>query len=115
MERAQFIRLVIGKSHFTNHEQPKRYNLWLCQKVCDALHYLLDDIFIRFGLKLYEKNVSISMCTNNWASPRENLSSGVCEQHRCRPACASAQFDQRLRIRFLESITPKLATSEISS
>ena len=31
-----------------------------------------------------------------WASSRENLSSEVCEQHRCRPACASAQSDQRL-------------------
>ena len=29
--------------------------------------------------------------------PREkNLSSGVCEQHRRRPSCASVQFDQRL-------------------
>ena len=33
---------------------------------------------------------------NWWASTRENLSSGVCEQHRRRPACASAQSDQRL-------------------
>ena len=32
----------------------------------------------------------------NWASTRENLSSEVCEQHRRRPACASAQADQRL-------------------
>ena len=32
----------------------------------------------------------------NWASTRENLSLGVCEQHRRRPACASAQTDQRL-------------------
>ena len=32
----------------------------------------------------------------NWASTRENLSSGVCEQHRRRPACAFAQSDQRL-------------------
>ena len=31
-----------------------------------------------------------------WARTRENLSSGVCEQHRRRPACASAQSDQRL-------------------
>ena len=31
-----------------------------------------------------------------WASTRENLSSVVCEQHRRRPACASAQSDQRL-------------------
>ena len=25
------------------------HNLWSCQKVCDALVYLLDNIFIRFG------------------------------------------------------------------
>ena len=33
--------------------------------------------------------------THNRASLRQNLSSGVCEQHRRRPACASAQTDQR--------------------
>ena len=31
-----------------------------------------------------------------WALTRENLSSEGCEQHRRRPACASAQTDQRL-------------------
>ena len=31
-----------------------------------------------------------------WASTRENLSSGEGEQQRRRPACASAQSDQRL-------------------
>ena len=31
-----------------------------------------------------------------WASRRENLSSGVCEQQRRRPACASAKTDQCL-------------------
>ena len=31
-----------------------------------------------------------------WTSTRENLSSGVCEKQRRRPACASAQSDQRL-------------------
>ena len=33
---------------------------------------------------------------SNWASSRENLSSEVREQQRRRPACASAQSDQRL-------------------
>ena len=51
---------------------------------------------------------------NNLASTRENLSSGACEQHRHRPACASAQSDQRIFIRFLESIICKLATGEIA-
>ena len=30
-----------------------------------------------------------------WASSRENLPSGICEQQRRRPACASVQSDQR--------------------
>ena len=41
------------KNAFFTSEQPKRYKLWSCQKMCDALHYLLDNIFIRFGSKLY--------------------------------------------------------------
>ena len=41
------------KNAFFTSEQPKRYKLWSCQKMCDALHYLLDNIFIRFGSKVY--------------------------------------------------------------
>ena len=41
------------KNAFFTSEQPKRYKLWSCQKMCDPLHYLLDKIFIRFGSKLY--------------------------------------------------------------
>ena len=33
---------------------------------------------------------------NNWAQTQEKLSSGVCEQQKCSPACASAQTGQRL-------------------
>ena len=32
--------------------------------MCDALHYLLDNIFIRFGSKLYRQIVGIPMSTN---------------------------------------------------
>ena len=45
---------------------------------------------------------------------RENLSLGGFKQQRHRPACASAQSDQLLFIRFFESIIPKIATSELS-
>ena len=31
--------------------------------MCDALHYLLDNIFIRFGSKLYRQIVAIPMGT----------------------------------------------------
>ena len=52
------------KNAFFTSEQPKRYKLWSCQKMCDALHYLLDNIFIRFGSKLYRQIVGIQMGTN---------------------------------------------------
>ena len=38
-------------------------NLWLCQNVCDALTFLLDNIFIRFSNKLYRQVVGIPMDT----------------------------------------------------
>ena len=43
-----------------------------------------------------------------------DASSGVCEQQRRRPACASAQSSQRLCFRLLENIISKLATSGFS-
>ena len=52
------------KNAFFTSEQPKRYKFWSCQKMCDALHYLLDNIFIRFGSKLYRQIVGIPMGTN---------------------------------------------------
>ena len=52
------------KKAFFISKQPKRYKLWSCQKMCDALHYFLENVFIRFGLKLYRKIVGIPMGTN---------------------------------------------------
>ena len=52
------------KNAFFTSEQPKLYKLWSCQKMCDVLHYLLDNIFIRFGSKLYRQIVGIPMGTN---------------------------------------------------
>ena len=42
----------------------KNYNLWSCQNVCEAYVYLLDNIFIRFGTKLYRQIIGIPMGTN---------------------------------------------------
>ena len=51
-------------------------------------------------INLYHKYAHILLLshivTSIWASPEENLSLGVCKQQRRRPACASAQADQRL-------------------
>ena len=49
---------------FFTSEQPEQYKLWSCKKMCDALNYLLDDIFIRFGSKLYRRIVGIPVDTN---------------------------------------------------
>ena len=43
---------------------PKRNQLWSCQKMCEALHYLLDNIFKRFGSKVYRQIAGIPMGTN---------------------------------------------------
>ena len=42
----------------------KKKDLWSCQKVTDALIYLLANIYIRFGSKLYTQNVGIPIGTN---------------------------------------------------
>ena len=52
------------KRAFFTSEQPKIFNLWSCQKVCDALNYLLDNLSIKFGSKLYRQIVGIPMGTN---------------------------------------------------
>ena len=49
---------------FFTSEDTKRYKLWSCQNVCEALIFLLDNIYIRFGTKLYRQIVGIPMGTN---------------------------------------------------
>ena len=51
------------KAFFTSSDE-SRYTLWSCQNVFDALSYLLDKIYIRFGTKLYRQIVGIPMGTN---------------------------------------------------
>ena len=62
------IHLVAQCSKVTNTvlflKCKSRYTLWSCQNVCDALSYLLDNIYIRFGTKLYRQIYGIPMGTN---------------------------------------------------
>ena len=37
----------------------KNYNYGIVKKVCDALVYILDNISIRFGTKLYRQTIGI--------------------------------------------------------
>ena len=59
-----FIRHAMKNMLFSLPKNIKKYDLWSCQKVTDALIYLLDNIYIRFGSKLYRQNVGIPMGTN---------------------------------------------------
>ena len=52
------------KKAFVTSADHRGYKLWSCQNVCDALSYLLDNIYIRFGNKLYRQTVGIRMGTN---------------------------------------------------
>ena len=49
---------------FNSADHYRGYHLWSCQNVCDALSFLLDNIYIRFGNKLYRQIVGIPMGTN---------------------------------------------------
>ena len=37
------------RNAFFTSDAVRSYNLWSCQKVCEALTFLLDNIYIRFG------------------------------------------------------------------
>ena len=52
------------RNAFFTSDAVRNYNLWSCQKVCEALTLLLDNIYIRFGSKLYRQIVGIPMGTN---------------------------------------------------
>ena len=44
----------------------------------------------KFGATEYQLKSNIPMSIYKWTLTRDTLSSGVCKQRRCRPACASA-------------------------
>ena len=52
------------RNAFFTWGKPKKYHAWSGQNVCDALTFLLDNNFIRFGTKLYTQVVGIPMGTN---------------------------------------------------
>ena len=62
-ENTQYLAYNEECAFFTS-DVYKNYNLWSGQKVCDALVYLLDNISIRFGTKLYRQTIGIPMGTN---------------------------------------------------
>ena len=63
-EKALLTLHVMTEMHFLLQKSLKKYHAWPWQNVCDALTFLLDNIFIRFGTKLYRQVVVIPMGTN---------------------------------------------------
>ena len=53
-----------GRNAFFTSEKHRNYTSWSCQKVYEALIFILDNIYIRFGTKLFRQNVGIPMGTN---------------------------------------------------
>ena len=47
-EESLYLECNVRNVFFTS-EVPKNYTLWRCQKVCEALTFLLDNNYIRFG------------------------------------------------------------------
>ena len=47
------------KAFFTSADHYRAYHFWSCQNVCDALSFLLDNIYIRFGKLLVFRWVQI--------------------------------------------------------
>ena len=52
------------KAFFTSADYFRGYHLWSCQNKCDTLSFLLGNIYIRFGTKLYRQIVGIPMGTD---------------------------------------------------
>ena len=62
-EDSLYLACNVRNAFFTS-EVHKNYTLRTCQKVCEALTFLLDKIYIRFDTKLFRQIVSIPMGTN---------------------------------------------------
>ena len=64
-QREGFLYIACNdKNAFFISDAVRNYNLWSCQKVCEALSFLLDSIYIRFGSKLCRQIVGIPIGTS---------------------------------------------------
>ena len=63
-EKALLTLHVMTEMHFLLQKNLKKFHAWSCQNVCDALTFLLDNISIRLGTKLYRQVVGTPMGTN---------------------------------------------------
>ena len=62
-EKRSYLACNAELAFFTD-EQVKHYTMWTCSEVCDALTFLLDNIFVRYGNAIYRQVIGIPMGTN---------------------------------------------------
>ena len=62
-EKISYLACNAELAFFTD-EQVKHYTMWTCSEVCDALTFLLNNIFVRYGNAIYRQVIGIPMGTN---------------------------------------------------
>ena len=62
-EKRTFLACKADNAYFTD-EPRKHYTMWTCSEVCNSLHFLLDNIFVRYGNAIYRQVIGIPMGTN---------------------------------------------------
>jgi hypothetical protein len=60
MGKSSFLACYSYKAFFTNGIV-KHFTMWTCDKVCRALSFLLDNIYVRFGNTLFKQIKGIPM------------------------------------------------------
>ena len=63
-EKTKFMACNYRRAFFTDDNTYKGYTFWTCSRFCDALSFLLDNIFVRFGDTTYRQIIGIPMGTN---------------------------------------------------
>ena len=63
-EGSFYLAACNDKIAFCTSTDHRGYKLWSCQNVCDALSYLLENTYIRFGNKINRQIVGNPMGTN---------------------------------------------------
>ena len=64
LEKIKPLSLVVNIGHFFTDDSYDNYTLWTCQDLIEALTFLLDNIYVRFGTSIYKQVIGIPMGTN---------------------------------------------------
>ena len=60
-----FIATNNFRTFWTNDRTSARYTYFSCRELCPAIHYLIDNIYVRFGSSVFRQVIGIPMGTNS--------------------------------------------------